>query len=690
MEQKFNYYDLGPRVVEAKPKYREGDSKKLTYNFVTDPRLRRGHNYGLNYVTSSNYDDDTKTMEREGQRRKQNFNKRSFQRSQEERGKREASRRYDPNSGFGICTEKVTTTVRPRPITFEVEVQTDKLPPKEQEKLVWPSKTGIDVETQIEDGELFNFDEEVKPIVHVIVSKVIEESRREVLEEEERAEIKEQQLKYEELNKQDEERVRAIENQERLRFEERKRKKEEKQKRVQLTKIFQKKLVSRTLGKKYLANLVQNTVGTLGNRGVFKKPEVDEYFTEFLPDLQEIAESEFNVDRMLSGAVQEILKTKNNRKFINRHKAAIERERDRIRKEKEDFLLKKKLEEEERQRQKEERRRRRHEKLLNQLREQINEELLVNKEFVEYTIDDIYDINGYYQKTKSVTCVGGSIGQMAFVLNELNKITPEFITDDKIPKILELYLPKSHPFFFLYKPEDIEQYKAINEEIAAIEDIVKCEDEQFPTVLEKLYENSLKNDDMLQYVFAACKEVLELEDFEKMYRKIFDFLLNKFKEGSDGDVVKFIELNPETEEVPLTAICSVKYDAEVLPDPNASSNGKAAKKPVKVSFDPYFSEKTLLMPTISDKIKIILINENFDRIFRDNFLECINKIYTLEPDKETYTAPINEDYDKLVKGLLITLGKTYEKEIVEFTVATHENEEEEKEEEEEGDKDKGE
>ena len=65
MEQKFNYYDLGPRVVDAKPKYREGDSKKLTYNFVTDPRLRRGHNYGLNYVTSSNYDDDTKTVREE-------------------------------------------------------------------------------------------------------------------------------------------------------------------------------------------------------------------------------------------------------------------------------------------------------------------------------------------------------------------------------------------------------------------------------------------------------------------------------------------------------------------------------------------------------------------------------------------------------------------------------------------------
>ena len=68
--------------------------------------------------------------------------------------------------------------------------------PKPQEPLIWPEKTGIDVETQIEDGDLFNFDIEVEPLVHIILSKTLEESRREVLEEEEIREMKEQQEKY--------------------------------------------------------------------------------------------------------------------------------------------------------------------------------------------------------------------------------------------------------------------------------------------------------------------------------------------------------------------------------------------------------------------------------------------------------------------------------------------------------------
>lgn len=41
------------------------------------------------------------------------------------------------------------------------------------------------VETQIEDGELFDFDIEVDPILDVIVGKTLEEARMEVIESDE-------------------------------------------------------------------------------------------------------------------------------------------------------------------------------------------------------------------------------------------------------------------------------------------------------------------------------------------------------------------------------------------------------------------------------------------------------------------------------------------------------------------------
>ena len=85
---------------------------------------------------------------------------------------------------------------RPTSITFEEIIQTDLFPPPSQPLLIWPKKTGVDKECQIEDGDLFCFDEEVQPLVHIIVSKTLEESRREVLEEEEFKHIKGQPEKY--------------------------------------------------------------------------------------------------------------------------------------------------------------------------------------------------------------------------------------------------------------------------------------------------------------------------------------------------------------------------------------------------------------------------------------------------------------------------------------------------------------
>lgn len=62
-----------------------------------------------------------------------------------------------------------------------------------------PRKAGIDKETQIWDGDLFDFDYEVEPILQVLMSKTLEQSRMEVLEEEELRSMKEQQKQYEQL-----------------------------------------------------------------------------------------------------------------------------------------------------------------------------------------------------------------------------------------------------------------------------------------------------------------------------------------------------------------------------------------------------------------------------------------------------------------------------------------------------------
>jgi hypothetical protein len=65
------------------------------------------------------------------------------------------------------------------------EAQTDEFLPEPPPQEYLPQKTGIDASTQVEDGELFNFNEEVEPLLDVLVNKTLEQSLMEVEEEHE-------------------------------------------------------------------------------------------------------------------------------------------------------------------------------------------------------------------------------------------------------------------------------------------------------------------------------------------------------------------------------------------------------------------------------------------------------------------------------------------------------------------------
>ena len=702
-------FNFGSSVIPNKTAY---PSNKLTYNFVTDPRLRRGHNFGVVYVTSSNYTENQNiqkgqlpSIKKRSNRTYNNnfpFDKNQMSKTHYHQNKTKNTN-YD---GFGIFTEKVTTTEMPKPITFEEIIQTDPLPPKPQEPLIWPEKTGIDVETQVEDGDLFNFDIEVEPLVQIILSKTLEDSRREVLEEEEIKEIKEQQEKYKNYNLDDQNRVKNIEDNEKKRYDDMKMKKENKLKRLNMTKIFQMKLSSRTIAKKYISRLMKDTQNVLSERGVFKNPQNNDFFTDLLPELQNLAEN-FNLnDYKVVDKLQEMLVYKylNNNKQT--HKNAILKEKERLRENKRIGEILKKREEDEIQRKKEERARRKHEKILDGIRQKLKEELVVDSEWIEDTnVENIFDINGYYQKKdrKCVTTIGGPIGQFALYLEMLNKLIPDFLTDEKIKKIIETYIEKSHQIFFIYKNEDLEQYKEFDENIEVIEDIIKIEDEKkYKQLLEKFLENTYINDDMLNFFFETCNEI-GLEKVKETYIKIFNLLLQKYREGTDSSCVQFIQRDITFDEIPLECICVLiqeiypienphkkELKESVVPEKSVGSSAlkKALEKKKKEEkekakpqiFEHFYSEKTLIMPMISDNLKIICINKNFDRYFRANFLECVDFVCKFENEKENYFNKINDDYGKFTAGIVMKLGEFYKKEIVEMQIGIPKEGEEEEDE----------
>ena len=664
--------NLNGRVVENKAKYvNEQGGSKLTYNFVTDPRLKRGHNFGIIYVTSSNYDETSSVkganqdQKKDSKNFKSNLKNKNYLGQLKEKEDQE-KKRNEKEGECGICTQKVTTTVRPTPITFEEIIQTDPLPEPPQPLLIWPKKTGIDVECQIEDGDLFNFDEEVQPLVHIIVSKTLEESRREVLEEEELKHVKQQQEKYKKLNEANDKRVKSIEDKEQKRFNEHNKKKEQKQKRIELTKTFQKKLQSRMKAKQYISKLKDDCYNSLSQRKAFKNKDDNYYFTDLLPELKDLVTEFSKNDYLIVNKMNDMFSKQKIQKDKQKHEESVKNEKNRLANNERIRIINQQLEEKRKKEEKERRAKRRHDRILDGLRKDIQEELVSNSEWTEDSIENIFNINGYYQKTKCATLTGGPIGQIALVLNFLDKESPEFLTDDKIPRLLDVYLEKSHPFYFLWNKDDLEKYKEINENIETIEDIIRANDDEYKKILDIFFNCSLVNDDMLQIFFDVCTQ-MELDKVKQTYISIFNNLLLKFKDGIDYGQIRFLEINKEeNDEIPLWCICLLNQESIPLDNPPPDQYKNKGKK--KFSFESYYMERTLLMPTISDKLKIIKINKNFEKNYRINLLECLDILYELDPEKLQCIDDINNFYENFLNCLMRKLAEKYKKELVDMAI----------------------
>lgn len=692
-----SFMNIGNKVVDNKARYKnenEENKNKLTYNFVTDPRLKRGHNYGVIYVTSSNYNENgmnptTNANENyrsiQGKTKLKSINQ-NYKISQSVsnsinfkkynmRGSIECKEKSF--NDFGIYTEEVKDTTHPKPISFEVGLQTDPLPQRPVSPYPWPEKTGVDMETQVEDGDLFNFDEEVAPLVHVIVSKTLEDSRREVLEEEELKSIDDQLKKYAQKDKEEKEKIKNLEIEEQNRLNQRKNKKKEKEKKVELTKMFQQKLLCRKIGKQYINKLMNNTISKIEERGILKTADANDFYTDLLPEIQELAETNYTTDLKYYN-VFNLLNTNYNKSNIEAHKNSILKEKARLANNERIRQILHERELAEKQRQKEERARRRHEKMLNLIRDKIKAELFVNSEWIEdNNLDNIYDINGYYQKNKCLTTVGGPIGQISIFFNIINKLNPELLNEEKINQIIDLYIQKSHPFYFLFKAEDLEFFKTLDENIDTIEDINKVPDDKYQNVIDKFIENNLVYDDMLKYLFDASKdESIQMETLEEMYKNIYSNILKRFKDGTDAGCVRFMQIEGSTEEIPLECICLLNLEKLEIDPPTENKK----KKNNKVTYDHYFYEKCLMMPTVCDNFKIILINKQFDINFKHNLLECLNKLFPIEEEeKNTLLENLNQFYNLLFNKLLILLGTSTGKELVEMEIKQTEEEEEEKE-----------
>merc|ERR1719337_195218 len=165
-----------PQAVQRTgQKYRDPDEGTLR-NIMHDRRVVRGNTYASLVMPQQDMAEIQK--QREAQRRR-------IMRANQTKKRAGTPEPVVGRKHIDIQTDSYLEELTERTVEFEAETQTDFLLDRPPSPLFMPAKVGVDVDTQVLDGELFDFDREVEPVLEVLVGKTLEQSMMEVLEEEE-------------------------------------------------------------------------------------------------------------------------------------------------------------------------------------------------------------------------------------------------------------------------------------------------------------------------------------------------------------------------------------------------------------------------------------------------------------------------------------------------------------------------
>ena len=151
-----------PHAVASRTKYREpmeGENDALANNIMYDKRVVRGNTYAAQILPA------TAQAEQLEMERKSQMSTRT--KRTKPPPKPDTPPAADGRKHIDVQTEQYLEELTDRPVEADIETQTDAFMDQLPAPIFIPMKTGVDVETQIYDGDLFDFDAEVDPILEV-------------------------------------------------------------------------------------------------------------------------------------------------------------------------------------------------------------------------------------------------------------------------------------------------------------------------------------------------------------------------------------------------------------------------------------------------------------------------------------------------------------------------------------------
>ncbi|KAF4666177.1 methionyl-tRNA synthetase [Perkinsus chesapeaki] len=276
-------------------------------SIMNDRRVHRGNTYArLAHKGGLGIDAGVIEKEREMQRRKLQQADRARKADEVGRGRRTpdpvANRRH-----MDIQTdeyyEKLTAMIREHDAETQTPFENDRPP----SPLFIPAKSGSDAGTQILDGELFDFDKEVIPILEVVVGRTIERALMEVLEEEELKAIRQRQTEFAALRHAELLEAQRMEGVEQRRSDEKARRVAQEQLRLRVEEVVRRKVMSRQLARHVVGELEAETLRALEKLGKFDDPRMIEVDTKIFPQMMAMAAEEARLRKACSRVTAELV-----------------------------------------------------------------------------------------------------------------------------------------------------------------------------------------------------------------------------------------------------------------------------------------------------------------------------------------------------------------------------------------------
>ena len=183
---------------------------------------------------------------------------------------------------------------------------------------------------------------------------------------------------------------------------------------------------------------------------------------------------------------------------------------------------------------------------------------------------------------------------------------------------------------------------------------------------------------MVSEVLSKTDESL---DFKTLYKTILTTIFTISKTTTEFDPkekIKFINIpNLPTDDGNYFGICDLKQPS--VPK-TKSSNELAAQLLAKKNmgkkdakgrpyFDPIFTEKVFITPLISDKMKILAMSTNYEKMLRNNLLTCLQRMETkFANEGDNLMNTMDEVYNKFLGEFKKKLEAKYSKDVLDINI----------------------